>query len=83
MAKLSVRTAHGHYWVTITGRLSGRDLRRLELACGPALEQPRLPLTVRLAGVETIDGAAQAFLNRLAHRGAVLVFERAQGAAGQ
>lgn len=74
-ARLSTRSAHGHYWITITGRLCGRDLGRLERACGHALEHSLLPLTVRLAGVDTIDSTAQAFLNRPAHRGALLVFE--------
>jgi len=81
VARLSTRSAHGHYWITITGRLCGRDLRRLERACGHALEHALLPLTLHLAGVDTIDGTAQAFLNRLAHRGALLVFE-ATSAAG-
>jgi hypothetical protein len=75
MARVTLRSAHGHYWITISGRLTGRDLRRLERACGPALEQPVLPVTIRLADLETIDGPAQAFLNRLACRGAVLLFE--------
>lgn len=74
MARISVRALDGRYWVTITGGLTGRDLRRLESACSPALEQARAPLTLRLA-VRDIDGAARAYLNRLAARGAELVFE--------
>jgi hypothetical protein len=74
MARVRVRSAHGHYRVTITGRLGGRDLGRLERACGPALEQPRAPLTVRVAAVTAIDESAKAYLDRLMQRGAMVLF---------
>ena len=75
MAKMRVRSAEGWYHVTITGRLAGRDLRRLERACGPALEQRRPPLTLRLAAGGEIDGSAEAYLDRLKARGAVILFD--------
>jgi hypothetical protein len=73
MARMRVRSAEGRYQVTLTGNLGGRDLRRLEHACGPALEQPRPPLTLRLAAVTSIDETARAYLDRLRQRGAVVL----------
>jgi hypothetical protein len=74
MAKLSVKSSNGRYVVTITGHLSGRNLRTLEQACGPALEQRPLPLTFRVAPSCTFDQPAQAYLDRLARCGALMVF---------
>jgi hypothetical protein len=74
MARMRVRSAYGRYQVTIAGKLGGRDLGRLERACGPALEQPRPPLTVRVAAVTAIDESAKAYLDRLMRRGAVVLF---------
>lgn len=75
MARMRVRSNEGWYHVTITGRLAVRDLRRLEHACGPALEQRRPPLTVRLAAVADVDGSAEAYLDRLMARGVVVLFD--------
>jgi hypothetical protein len=75
MAKMRVTSAEGRYQVTVTGNLCGRDLRRLERACGPALEQRRPPLTVRLAAVPAIDESARGYLDRLRQRGALVVFD--------
>lgn len=75
MAKLRVKTTNGRYFVTVTGQLGGRDLGRLERACGPALEQQRAPLTIRLAAVAGIDEPAKTYLERLAARGAVVLIE--------
>jgi hypothetical protein len=72
---MKVRSAEGRYNVVVTGRLGGRDLRRLERACGPALEHQHPPLTVRLATIESIDAPARAFLDRLVGLGAVLLFD--------
>jgi hypothetical protein len=72
---MRVRTHRGWVHVTVTGDLGGRDLRRLERACGPALEQSRAPLTVRLDSVAGIDRSAKAYLDRLMARGAVVVFD--------
>jgi predicted RNA polymerase sigma factor len=69
MARLRVRSAKGQYRVTVSGKFGGRDLRRLEHVCGPALEQPRPPLTVRLAADTTVDDIARAYLDRLMKRG--------------
>jgi len=75
MARMRVTSVKGRYQVTVTGNLGGRDLRRLERACGPALEHQRAPLTVRLASVAAIDQPAKAYLDRLMRRGAVVLFE--------
>lgn len=75
MARMRVRWAEGRYWVTVIGKLRGRDLGRLERACGPALEQQRPPLTIRLAAVADIDEPAKTYLERLAARGAVVLVE--------
>jgi hypothetical protein len=72
---MRVQSAEGRYHVTVRGDLAGRDLRRLERACGPALEQRQPPLTVRIAAVSAIDGSAEAYLKRLIDRGAVVLFE--------
>jgi len=72
---MKVRSTDGRYCVTVQGCLRARDLRRLERACGPALEHERPPLTVRLESGPDIDESARAYLDRLANRGAVLLFE--------
>jgi hypothetical protein len=75
MARISVRAVAGHYRVTIQGTLEGRDLGRLEAACSPALAQPTAPLTIRVTRADDIDNVARAYLDRLAARGAELVFD--------
>ena len=75
MARMWVKSVKGRYSVTISGRLRGRDLRRLEHACGPALEQKVAPLTVRVVPGSDLDESAQEYLDRLAARGALLVFQ--------
>src|SRR5918992_2459033 len=72
VARMRVKSADGHYFVTVTGQLRGRDLGRLERACGRALEHQRPPLTVRLAA-SVIDGPAKRYLERLVERGAVVL----------
>ena len=72
VAKMRVRSADGRYVVTVTGQLQGRDLGRLERACGPALEHRHPPLTVRLAA-PVIDEPARRYLERLAERGAIVL----------
>jgi hypothetical protein len=71
---MSVKRVDGRYSVTVSGRLAAIDLRRLEHACGPALEQQQPPLTVRLENVTGIDESARAYLDRLTGRGAEVVF---------
>jgi hypothetical protein len=60
------------YYVTVSGPLDGRDLRRLERACSKALEHRTLPLEIHMDSVH-IDPAAQFFLEGLRARGAVVV----------
>jgi hypothetical protein len=69
---MRVKTANGRYFVTVTGQLGGRDLGRLERACGPALEHQHPPLTVRLAA-GVIDEPARRYLERLTERGATVL----------
>jgi hypothetical protein len=75
VARITVRSTHGRYCVTVSGQLRGRDLRRLEHACGPALERRDPPLTVTLASPDSVDEPARAYLERLITRGAVVQFE--------
>jgi hypothetical protein len=75
MAKMRLTSTAGRYSVTVTGHLAAQDLRRLERLCGPALEQPTAPLTLRLKSVTSVDDPARTYLNRLVQRGAVLVVD--------
>ena len=72
MARMRVISAEGRYRVTVSGRLTGQDLGRLERLCGPALEHETPPLALRLTRVSTIDPSARAYLDRLVRRGATL-----------
>jgi anti-anti-sigma regulatory factor len=56
--------------VTITGRLSLDDMRRLEHACAPALTSDRPNLLLDLRGVTHADATATAVLERIGRRGA-------------
>ena len=75
LARMKVKTTQGRYFVTVTGQLRGRDLGRLERACGPALERRRAPLTVRLASILAIDEPAKAYLEHLVDRGAIVLVD--------
>jgi hypothetical protein len=75
MARMHLRLIDGQYCVSVRGSMTGRDLGRLERLCGPALERPVVPLTLRLQGASDVDIAAQAYIERLVRRGAVLVTE--------
>lgn len=59
--------------MSIRGPLSVRDLRKLERACGPALEHELIPLDIRVARITTLDEASTVYLDRLAARGAVIL----------
>ena len=72
VASMKVKASDGRYFVTVKGQLRGRDLRRLERACGPALEYQSPPLTVELAA-PVIDAPARRYLERLAERGALVL----------
>jgi hypothetical protein len=72
MARISRVSKDGKYRVSIRGALSVRDLRRLERACGPALEFEQPPLEIHVVQMTTLDDASRVFLRRLASRGAVI-----------
>ena len=72
MASIRVRGRQGKRVVTVRGRLAAADLRRLELACGSALEHREVPLEIELKHISGMDEAAERFLDLLARRGAEL-----------
>jgi hypothetical protein len=74
MARMRLTVAHGRRVVRIRGSFTARDLRKFERLCGPALEQRTLPLTVRVGTDSRLDDSAQAYLDRLVARGAVVQF---------
>jgi hypothetical protein len=73
VARIRVTANNRRYHVTMSGRLSASDLRRLERACGPALEQEKLDVTLTLTSGSSMDDSARAFVKRLVDRGAELV----------
>jgi hypothetical protein len=72
MARITVREANGTREVTVHGRLIGAEVRRLEQACGPALERAHIGLHLRLVQVTAIDEVARALIGRLVERGGTL-----------
>lgn len=70
MARISVSTARSGYQITVNGPLNATDLKRLEHACGPALERRSLPLEIVLRGGGACDETVRAYLERLRLRGA-------------
>ncbi len=72
VATITVRVGRERRVVTVHGRLEARDLRRLERACGPALEYRELPLELRLLDRGGMDETARVFLAGLVKRGALL-----------
>jgi hypothetical protein len=70
MARITVVRTAPTYRVSIRGRVSVRDLSRLERACGRALEEKDIPVELRLGSATTIDAAAAAYVERLCARGA-------------
>ena len=75
MARMHLKSIDGRYVVSLSGSLGGRDLRRLEQLCGRELEQATVPLTLCLSPRTSIDRSAQAYLERLEARGAVVRFD--------
>jgi hypothetical protein len=75
MARIGAKYIGDRCCVTISGHLSGRDLRRVERVCGPALEQKTVPITLRLTSSCTVDDSAHAYVQHLVQRGAVLVVD--------
>jgi translation initiation factor IF-2 len=70
MARISVVRHDGYHRITLKGRLTASDLRRLERACGSALEHKSAPLKINIERVLSIDTAAAEYLERLRKRGA-------------
>lgn len=74
MARIRAETVdQGTRRVWIYGELGASDLRRLEHACAPALEQYPSPLELRMTAVTHIDDVAQIYLGHLVERGARIV----------
>ena len=61
------------YCVSVAGRLSRHDLRRLERACGRAMEYPTPRLELRITGPTDVDPAVRFFLDCLRARGAIII----------
>ena len=72
MAKIRAIPGSNTVRVVIVGHLGANDMRRLEHACAPALTSPRAELIVDLARATEIDGVAEAHLQHMASRGAVI-----------
>jgi hypothetical protein len=72
-----IRTTHQAFRtkVSIQGRLTAADMRRLEHACASALVAQPLRLGIDIRQVTEIDATAAAFLARLKTRGAVILPE--------
>jgi hypothetical protein len=73
VANISVRIHQGKRRVTVRGHLVATDLRRLERACGSALEHRDLPLELYVGEVTEMDEACRFFLASLERRGAVVI----------
>jgi hypothetical protein len=82
MARISITRTGGISRITLKGRLEARDLKRLERACGPALQERLVPLELDIDHVISVDDAADAYLERLRARGARIRGSRLLGAAG-
>lgn len=74
VATILARVQNGRLHVDVTGRLGAADLRHLERACGPALEQRDLALDIVARDVAALDEAARLFLIGLARRGATVTW---------
>ncbi len=71
MARISAAEAGGALVVAVEGTLRARDLRRLERACGPAIERRR-PLRILMKPGGGMDPVARAYVAQLQARGAVV-----------
>lgn len=72
VASIRVREVSGRRRVIVRGPLAAGDLRRLERACGPALEHRTAHLEVRIRDASVADESSRLFLEGLVRRGAVL-----------
>jgi hypothetical protein len=70
MARISIVRAGDISRITLKGRLGARDLRRLERACGSALQQKLVPLEIDIQQAISIDDSAEVYLEKLRVRGA-------------
>lgn len=72
MARIRSSGAGDVLRVSLTGRLTAADMRRLEHACAPALSDPAIELEIDLRRVTEVDPTARAVLHRMTLRGARL-----------
>lgn len=73
MATISVTRPGLRIRITLAGRLKAKDLKRLERACGHALQHEFVPLELDVAQVTFIDESARTYLDRLCARGATVL----------
>ena len=72
MARIRTVMQTSSVLVLVHGRLGAGDMRRLEEACAPALTTAHADLIVDVQQATVIDRVAQAHLNRIETRGAVI-----------
>ena len=72
MARIRTVRRRASVIVIVHGSLAAADMRRLEDACAPALTTPRADLIVDVQQATVIDRVAQAHLDRIELRGAVI-----------
>ena len=70
MARIRAYRRVGGMHVKVTGRLTAADMGRFERACGPALMTHAVALDIDLSEVTEADRTAEAFMRRMADRGA-------------
>jgi hypothetical protein len=80
MARIRAFRRDGQTRIVFVGRLTARDMGRLEHACGDALTREPLQLRLDLRGVTALDRTAAAMLERLELRGAILIRDAADAA---
>ena len=73
MATFARRVTRGRWRIAVRGELRAADLRRLERACAPALEQFPVPLDIEVDTLQAVDEPSRRFVACLLHRGAALV----------
>jgi len=73
VAKFRVVRGRGTHRIAVRGPLRASDLRRLERACGPALESATVSVEIRLDPSVGVDEPARFFLDALRKRGAIIV----------
>jgi hypothetical protein len=76
MACICAGRSRGLLRVTVRGRLTSRDMGRLEHACAPALIDHRPRLEVDLGRVTGLDDTAFAVVQQMASRGVRIIHPR-------